>query len=188
MLDWNVVRVDERVEYPDDEGSVRAFQSGDRRAFDALARAYRPGSRDLLSIYRKPGRRRGSVQEVLLRAYRGLETFRGEASFRTWLFRITVNACLNWVAARRRSEVLTDDFSDLPEPGPSVVERLVRGQAADRVRRAVSQLPDRQRMTVLLRVYEELSHKEISGDRELSGGNGRVNFSSRKNLQRLAEK
>ena len=183
MLAWNAVRAEERVEPPNDESSVRAFRSGDRRAFDELARAYR--SRIQGICYRYTGNRADAedlVQEVLLRVYRGLETFRGEASFRTWLFRITVNACLNWVAARRRSESLLDD---LPDPRPSVVERLVKGQAAERVRRAVSGLPDRQRMTVLLRVYEDLSHKEISEIMDCPVGTVKANFFfALKNLQK----
>jgi len=188
MLALDVVRVEQRVEHPDDESSVRAFRSGDRRAFDELARTYR--SRIQGICYRYTGNRADAedlVQEVLLRAYRGLETFRGEASFRTWLYRITVNACLNWVAARRRSEGLSDE---LPDPRPGVVERLVKGQAAELVRRAVSELPDRQRMTVLLRVYEELSHKEISEIMGCPVGTVKANFFfALKNLQkRLREK
>lgn len=71
-----------------------------------------------------------------------------------------MNVCLNWVASgRRASQDLPDDLAD---PRPSVLERLVRGQTARLVRLAVSELPERQRMTVLLRVYEDLSHKEIS--------------------------
>jgi RNA polymerase sigma-70 factor (ECF subfamily) len=188
MLAWNVVRVEERMERPDDESSVLAFRSGDRRAFDDLARAYRRRIQGI--CHRYTGNRADAedlVQEVLLRAYRGLETFRGEASFRTWLFRITVNACLNWVAARRRTESLPDE---VPDSRPSVIERLVRGQAADRVRRAVRELPDRQRMTVLLRVYEELSHKEISEIMDCPVGTVKANyFFALKNLQkRLREK
>jgi len=177
MRCWNrsVVRVEERVEYPDDEGSVRAFRSGDPRAFEELARTYR--SRIYGICYRYTGNRADAedlVQEVLLRVYRGLESFRGEASFRTWLYRIAVNACLNWVAsARRRSVGLS---AEIPDPRPSVVERLVKGQAAELVRRAVAELPDRQRMTVLLRVYEELSHKEISEVMGCPVGTVKANF------------
>lgn len=175
MLALKVVRVEARVEPEDDEGSVRAFRSGDRHAFDQLARTYR--SRIYGICYRYTGNRADAedlVQEVLFRVYRGLESFRGEARFRTWLYRITVNACLNWVAsARKGSKSLS---GDVPDPTPSVVERLVKGQSAERVRRAVSQLPDRQRITVLLRVYEELTHKEISEILDCPVGTVKANF------------
>jgi RNA polymerase sigma-70 factor (ECF subfamily) len=184
MLTLNVVRVEERVEEPEDEGSVRAFLSGDRRAFDELARSYR--SRIYGICYRYTTNRADAedlVQEVLLRVYRGLPGFRGEARFRTWLYRIAVNACLNWVAsARGPSESLPEN---LPDPRPSVAERLFQRQTAELVRRAVSELPDRQRMTVLLRVYEELSHKEISEIMGCPVGTVKANFFfALKNLRR----
>lgn len=158
--------------------SVIGFEDepGESRAFDELARAHR--SRIHGICYRYTGNHADAedlVQDVLLRAYRGLASFRGEASFRTWIYRITVNTCLNWVAssARRRSESLA---AELPDARPSVVERLVRGQAAERVRRAIWELPDRQRMTVLLRVYEELPHKEIAEIMGCPVGTVKANF------------
>jgi RNA polymerase sigma-70 factor (ECF subfamily) len=163
-----------RMEPWDDESAVEAFRAGELRAFEGLARSYR--SRIQGICFRYTGNRADAedlVQEVLLRIYRGHEGFRGESSFRTWVYRITVNACLNWVAARKSFDALD---AEIPDRRPSAIERLVRGESLDRLRRAVSELPDRQRMTVLLRVYEELSHKEIAEVMDCPIGTVKANF------------
>jgi RNA polymerase sigma-70 factor (ECF subfamily) len=75
-------RAEERLKEKDDEESVRAFRSGDRRAFEELARTHR--SRIFEICYRYAGNRADAedlVQEVLVRVYRGLESFRGERGF-----------------------------------------------------------------------------------------------------------
>jgi RNA polymerase sigma-70 factor (ECF subfamily) len=171
VLSCEVVGLDDS----EDARSLRAFRAGERHAFDELARAYR--SRIYGICYRYTGNRADAedlVQEVLLRAYRGLEGFRGEARFRTWIYRIAVNACLNWMAAARRGE--EELPSEVADPRPGALERLLRGQTAALVRRAVSELPERQRMTVVLRVYEDLSHKEISEILDCPVGTVKANF------------
>lgn len=179
--------VEEREE---DERAVRAILAGDTEAFDALARAYRG---KLLGIcFRYTGNREDAddvVQEVLLRAYRGLSGFRGDASFRTWLFRIAVNACLNWTAGRRWRESGPVEPDTLVDPSPTPSERLAEKEEQVMVRRAVAGLPDRQRMTLLLRVYEELSHKEIAEVMGCSVGTVKANFFfALKNLRKHFEK
>ncbi|HEY7816954.1 MAG TPA: sigma-70 family RNA polymerase sigma factor [Vicinamibacteria bacterium] len=158
----------------EDESAVEAFRAGELRAFEDLARSYR--SRIQGICFRYAGNRADAedlVQEVLLRIYRGLEGFRGESSFRTWVYRITVNACLNWVASRKGFDALD---AEIPDRRPTIIERLVRAESRDRLRRAISELPDRQRMTVLLRVYEELSHKEIAEVMACPVGTVKANF------------
>jgi len=139
--------------------------------------------------YRYAGNREDAddlVQEVFLKAYRGLHGFRGEASVSTWLYRIAVNTCLNWLSAKKlRAEELSPNLAD---PGPSPWERLGRSETAETVRRAVLRLPDRQRMTLVLRVYEELSHKEIADVMGCSLGTAKANFFfALKNLRKLLE-
>jgi RNA polymerase sigma-70 factor (ECF subfamily) len=179
--------VEEREE---DERAVRAILAGDTEAFDRLARAYR--GRLLGICFRYTGNREDAddvVQEVLLRAYRGLPGFRGEACFRTWLFRIAVNACLNWTAARRWREAPTSDLPALIDPAPTPAERLVEIEEGAAVRRAVAGLPDRQRITLLLRVYEDLPHREIAEVMGCSVGTVKANFFfALKNLRKHFEK
>ena len=157
------------------------------KELEQLAREHR--GRIFGLCYRYAGNRDDAedlVQEVFLKAYRGLDRFRGEASVSTWLYRIAVNTCLNWLAARKgRTEPLPEVLVD---PGPSPPERLGRSERAEAVRRAVLRLPDRQRMTLVLRVYEELSHKEVAEIMGCPVGTAKANFFfALKNLRKHLE-
>jgi RNA polymerase sigma-70 factor (ECF subfamily) len=101
------------------------------------------------------------AQEVFLKAYRAIGRFRGESSFSTWLYRIAVNTCLNFRAGRRPpAQELSDS---LPDREVGISERLEGVESAARVRAAVSLLPEKQRATVILKVYHDLTHEEVAG-------------------------
>ena len=156
-------------------------------AFESLLRGHRSRIRGICLRY--TGNAADSedlVQEAFLRAYRGLPNFRGESRFSTWLYRITVNVCLNWIASRKpRAEAISDDL-EIEDPGPSPSERLEDRQTAAAIREAVARLPERQRMTLVLRVYEDLSHREISEIMGGSVGTAKANlFFALKNLKKL---
>jgi RNA polymerase sigma-70 factor (ECF subfamily) len=172
----------------EDRRSVEAFRAGEVGAFAELARTYR--RRIFGTCYRYTANREDAedlVQEVLLRVYRGLPEFRGEARFRTWLYKITANTCLSWVAGSRRA-VRASVPDDLVDPSPSPSERLYAREVAKSVRLAVQKLPGRQRMTLVLRVYEELSYREISEIMECPVGTAKANFFfALKNLKKYLE-
>ncbi len=114
------------------------------------------------------------AQDVLLKVYRGLPTFRGDARLSTWIYRIAVNTCLNWISARKgRTDELPDDLVD---KGLSPAERLFEREVKEVVQAAIRKLPDRQRMTLVLRVYEELTHKEIAEAMSCPVGTAKANF------------
>jgi len=176
----------ERARWVDEERSIRAFQSGERKAFDELARVYR--GRVYGICLRYTGHREDAedlTQEVLLKAYRGLSSFRREARFSTWLYRIAANTCSNWLASRaRRPEASLPE--DVLDPSPSPVERLGRRESDEGVRRAVASLPDRQRLTLVLRVYEELSLREVAEVLGCPVGTVKANyFFALKNLRKM---
>jgi RNA polymerase sigma-70 factor (ECF subfamily) len=119
-------------------------------------------------------------QEVFLRAYRGLRSFRGQSSIATWLYRIGVNVCLNRVSAKApASEPLGDrqlerQFVDRRAESPS--DALLRAERSARVRAAIAQLPRKQRATLILRTYHEMSHQEIAHVLGSSVGAVKANF------------
>ena len=157
------------------------------QTFDDLVREHRGSVYGL--CYRYAGNRADAedlAQEVFLRAYRGLSGFRGEASLSTWVYRIAVNVCLNWVSLRkRRVEELP---ADLVDPGLSPMERLGRKEATAAVHMAVARLPERQRLTLVLRVYQELTHKEIADIMDCPVGTAKANvFFALKNLRKYLE-
>lgn len=117
------------------------------------------------------------TQEVFVRAWRGLARFNGDAALSTWLHRIAVNASLSKVTARAiPSEPLghTDRFEDCLAEHPGAA--LDRRERAAAVRRAIRELPNKQRATLVLRLYHELSHQEIAGILGSSVGTVKANF------------
>ena len=116
------------------------------------------------------------TQEVFLRAYRGLRRFRGDATLTTWLYRIGVNACLNHVSARRPPETALDDAPQIASPGEDPASSLARAEQGARVRAAVARLPPKQRAALILRVYQDLSHREIASALDTTEGAVKANF------------
>ena len=144
-----------------DAALVVASQRGDREAFDRLVERYQ---REIYRLcYRYLNHHEDAndlAQEAFVKAWRGIGRFRGESAFSTWLFRITVNACLNHRAARRpMAQELPEDLAD---PAHGAETRALRRDEARRVREAVSRLPDRQRATVILKVFQELTHEQVA--------------------------
>jgi RNA polymerase sigma-70 factor (ECF subfamily) len=145
----------------DDRDAIAACQRGEREAFDRLVQRYQ---RDVYRLcYRYVNNHPDAsdmAQEVFLKAYRAIGSFRGDSSFSTWLYRIAVNTCLNFRAARRPPTAeLTDSVPDRAE---SAAERLEHEEQARRVREAVSSLPEKQRATVILKIYHDLTHEEVA--------------------------
>jgi RNA polymerase sigma-70 factor, ECF subfamily len=147
---------------PDDREAVEACQGGDREAFDRLVERYQ---RDVYRLcYRYLNNHEDAndaAQEAFLRAYRAIRRFRGDSAFSTWLYRIAVNTCLNFRAARKPP---ADELPDaLADPRPGAQAHVEWDERSRRVREAVSRLPDKQRATVILKVYHDLTHEEVAG-------------------------
>jgi RNA polymerase sigma-70 factor (ECF subfamily) len=115
-------------------------------------------------------------QDVFLRAYRGLRGFRGGSSLATWLYRIGVNVCLNRVSIRTPQTESIDQRQHVDTRAESVPERLLKGERAARVRAAIAQLPRKQRATLILRIYQEMSHQQIADVLGSSVGAVKANF------------
>lgn len=126
------------------------------------------------------------TQEVFLRAYRGLRRFRGDSSLATWLYRIGVNVCLNHVSAKRAPETALDDAPALAAAGDDPASAFAKARESARVRRAVARLPPKQRATLILRVYQDLPHREIAAALGTTVGAVKANFfHALGNLKRL---
>jgi RNA polymerase sigma-70 factor (ECF subfamily) len=118
-------------------------------------------------------------QDIFLRAYRGLRSFRGQSSLATWLYRIGVNVCLNRVGAKAPLEKMTESIQDrqyVDTRSESASERLLKKERSARVRAAIAELPRKQRATLILRMYHEMSHQEIADVLGSSVGAVKANF------------
>ena len=146
---------------------VQAFQNGSSAAFTELMQRYQ--KRLINFAYRMLGRRADAediAQETFLRLYRAPHRFQPQAQFSTWLFTIARNMCLN--AIRNRKHHRTYAISQagarlqLPDPGHTPPRLLETGEAQAAVRRAISELPEKQRTAVVLAKYEGMAYRQIA--------------------------
>jgi RNA polymerase sigma-70 factor (ECF subfamily) len=154
-----------------DEAAVARARAGDEDAFRVLVERH---SRSLFSLaYRMTGNEQDAedvVQESLLRAYRKLEDFDERATFRTWLYRITVNCSLDLVRSRkRRSESarpadpeLEDPMQSFPSPGPTPDRVAMSEQARHRIVEAMEELTEAEKTAFVLRHYHGMRIDEVS--------------------------
>lgn len=132
---------------------------GDRNAFAILVERHQKAAWQVAFRYTRDSQlARDVVQESFLKAFRASASYRPSARFRTWFMRILVNTCLD-EGRRRVPEPLLDH--EPTDPG-SERDLLEQNQQAERVRNAIDDLPQRQKMAVLLKHFEGLSHEEIA--------------------------
>ena len=142
---------------------VGACVAGDRGAFDTLVRRHQRHVYQL--CYRFVGNHEDAselAQDTFVRAYRALSSFKGDAAFGTWIHRIGVNLCLNRVSRKTPQNEPLADVDRTPAAGEGAEAAVIRQERAARVRAAIAQLPDKQRATLILRTYQDLSHEEIA--------------------------
>jgi len=154
-----------------DEELVTRVQAGDLESFNQLVARW---ERPIYALaYRTLGREedaRDVVQEAFLRGFRGLKGFKGEAKFSSWLYRITLNLCRDWIRKARRAPMIqipeNEDGLDMAEQMPSTaesVEELVnRQQMSAAVAKAMAELPEEQRTAILMKEFHGLTFQEIA--------------------------
>lgn len=130
-----------------------------------------------LGVVRDPDLAADAAQDGFLKAFRGLDGFRGDARFRSWLLTIVMNEARGLLRkqARRRESAL-DDVGPLRDGGLPVDEEVAVREEARRARVLMDRLPEKQRMAVLLRVDEGLSFREVGELIDSSEGAARVNY------------
>lgn len=171
----------------DDRQLIEQFLGGDERSFNLLVERHR--ERIYLLIWRMVRNREDALdlsQEVFVKAYRKLKSFRHESNFYTWLYRIAVNLALNFARREKfRSFLSLSNLSRELVSGSSPLEDMERDQLSSRIDRAIIELPEKQRMVFILRHYEEMSVKEVADLLGKSEGTVKANyFQAVKKLQR----
>ena len=174
-----------------DEDLVAGVVGGHRGAFDVLVERHQ--RQVYRTCYRLVGNHEDAAdvtQDAFLRAFRALPRFRRDASFSTWLHRIAVNAALNHFHARGARFESLEAVGDVRDPRGIAADAIVeRRQRARALRSALARLPKRQRMTLVLRVYGELSHEEIARALGRSVGTVKANlFFALRNLRAVLGK
>jgi RNA polymerase sigma-70 factor (ECF subfamily) len=154
-----------------DEELVARSIGGDLESFNQLILRW---ERPIYALaYRVLGREeeaRDVCQEAFLRAFRALKGFKGQAKFSSWLYRITLNLCRDWMRRERRSPtVSTPDGADVLElaaaqahPATSVEELAWQSEMGRHIGRVMARLPEEQRTAVILKEYHGLTFQEIA--------------------------
>jgi len=154
-----------------DEELVARATAGDVDSFNQLVTRW---ERPIYALaYRTLGREedaRDVVQEAFLRAFRGLRGFKGQAKFSSWLYRITLNLCRDWIRRERRAPIVqvpegvdpVDLADERVAPAESVEELVARREMSQAVAKAMAELPEEQRTAILLKEYHGLTFQEIA--------------------------
>lgn len=157
----------------EEDALVRRAVAGDRSAWRALYEAHQG------FVFRVAARFLGDeaeardvAQDVFVQVFGHLSSYRPAGRFRTYLYRVVANRCLNerararhrWRAAgpRRDGEGDDDALAAVPDGAGTPEEQLVRAEEASAVRAAIERLPERQRLAVILSRFEGLSYEEIA--------------------------
>jgi RNA polymerase sigma-70 factor (ECF subfamily) len=153
-----------------DEELVARSIGGDADSFNQLVLRW---ERPIYALaYRTIGREedaRDVCQETFLRAFRALPGFRGQAKFSSWLYRIALNLCRDWIRRERRTGfVQPPEDVDLLElaaagaPTESIEDLVARKDQVRAVERAMARLPEEQRAVIVLKEYHGLTFQEIA--------------------------
>jgi RNA polymerase sigma-70 factor, ECF subfamily len=153
-----------------DEELVARSVGGDLDSFNQLVLRW---ERPIYALaYRVIGREedaRDVAQEAFLRAFRALGGFKGQAKFSSWLYRITLNLCRDWIRRERRTPIAqAPEGIDLIElagestPSESIEELVSRRQLGRAVEKAMKRLPEEQRTAIILKEYHGLTFQEIA--------------------------
>ena len=153
-----------------DEDLVARSQGGDLDSFNQLVLRW---ERPIYALaYRVIGREddaRDVCQETFMRAFRALGGFKGQAKFSSWLYRIALNLCRDWIRRQRRQPIAQApegvDLLDLAAeeaPTESIEDLVARREIGRAVQRAMAVLPDEQRTAIILKEYHGLTFQEIA--------------------------
>jgi RNA polymerase sigma-70 factor (ECF subfamily) len=153
-----------------DEELVARSRGGDLDSFNQLVLRW---ERPIYALaYRVIGREedaRDVAQETFLRAFRALSGFKGQAKFSSWLYRITLNLCRDWIRRERRTPVMqAPEGVDLIElageatPTESIEDLVARKELSQAVAQAMARLPEEQRTAIILKEYHGLTFQEIA--------------------------
>jgi len=148
-----------------DEQIIGRVRGGETRMFGELVRRYQDPVYGMATRFVGRGEDGQDIaQEVFLRVFRGLEHFKGEARFSTWLYRITWNLCADWLRRNRKpgAPLAIDDAAGVADARVDLEEGLLAAEEQREVRRALDRLDEKYRCVLILLYYQKLSYGQIA--------------------------
>ena len=161
-----------------DDQLVAQAQEGDLPAFEELVKKYQREVYGLACrMVSDAEEARDLAQQAFLQAFIHIKSFRRDAQFRTWLFRIAINQCYNFLKGRRKfGDPIDCDEVNLVGDEASPEEDLVSQDDRRRLYAAMAELPAKQRAVITLKIEQGLSYQEISQILGGTAGAARVNY------------
>jgi len=155
-----------------DQALVERVQNGDKHAFDLLVRKYQHKLISVISRYVNDWSECQDVaQEAFVRAYRAIGSFRGDAQFYTWIYRIAINTAKNWLVSQGRRPPTEDvavedavqfDGATRLHESATPERELMREEIERTVFATVEALPEELKVAITLREVDGLSYEEIA--------------------------
>ena len=179
-------RVQTSLEERNDFELIDLTLEGEHPAFDVLVKRYSGAIYALAyRMLRNHDDAADISQDVFFKAYEALGSFRKKSSFHTWLYRIATNSCINYL--RKHSAQHHIEFAAYHVVKEAdTLDTLYKIELQDVVNEAIEKLPEKQKATVMLRVCEGLSHREVSRILKCSVGTAKANyFHAIRNLRRF---
>ena len=150
--------------------------AGDRDAFDELVLKHqKPLYSMLYRMVSDADDAADILQKTFVKAFTGIKGFERRSSFRTWLYQIAINLAKNLYRDRSRAgRVPLDDV--IIRRDPKTLESLIKKETRDRLYKALTSLPEKQRITVMLRIQEQKTFEEIASIMKCSVGTSKANY------------
>ncbi|GAA3760711.1 sigma-70 family RNA polymerase sigma factor [Terriglobus aquaticus] len=170
----------DRVSDGGDAELMLRLKAGDLDCFEILMNKYRRAMvHFMFRMVRNQAVAEEMAQEVFLRVYRARESYRAEAKFSTWLYRIATNLAVNYARDTKNERLAaklqldapdeeTGSTPDVADSTPTVEADLLRAERMRAIKQHVMNLPERQRMAVLMHKYQEMDYKQIGAVLKLS--------------------
>ncbi len=160
----------------EDSALLDRHAAGDREAFDELVRKHqKPLYAMLYRMVSDQDDAADLLQKTFVKAFTGVGGFERRSSFKTWLYQIAINLAKN--VYRDRKVIQRCSLDDVViRRDPKIVESLTGKETRLRLRRSVVSLPEKQRLTVMLRIQEQKSFDEIAGILGCTIGTAKANF------------
>ncbi len=160
-----------------DEQLIKNILSGDREAFRLLMEKYQQRVFHVaMGFVHSRQDAEDITQEVFIRVFRSLSSFKEKSFFSTWLYRITLNCSINYVNKNKRRNLFADagdGFMNLfnrSDDERNAHQQLEATEKEQAIRKAIDELPEKQRKAFILSKYEELSQREVAEIMQTSEG------------------
>lgn len=168
----------------DDISLVGRYIAGDAGAFEELVMRYQ--KQIYAFVYRMTNEveeAKDLTQKTFLKALKGIKGFRKKSSFKTWLYQIAVNTSLDHIKRDRHKEIEIDGSEVCHQEG--ILSSIIENEKKDHIKRGIAMLPERQRLAIILRVYEGLGCIETAEVMKCSEGAVKAHYHN--GVKRLRE-